>query len=107
MLRRLLLVSVVSLSAMFLLSSCGFVADGPFGWVYTDSKTPIAIGPSATGSKLGKACIHSFFGAIAVGDASIEAAMKEASITSIHTINKDNLSIFGTYTRQCTLITGE
>lgn len=107
MLRRFLSVSVVFLAAAFLLSSCGFVADGPFGWVYTDSKVPVAMGPSATGSKLGRACIHSFFGAIAVGDASIETAMKEANITSIHTINKDNLSIFGTYTRQCTLITGE
>jgi len=106
-LKRLLVVSVVSLTTAFLLSSCGFVADGPFGWVYTDSKVPLAIGPSPTGSKLGKACIHSFLGAIAVGDAGIEAAMKEANITNIHTINKDNLSIFGTYTRQCTLITGE
>ncbi len=99
-----LLCGVLSLMA---LSGCGFVADGPFGWVYTDSKTPVAVGTSKTGSKEGKACVTSFFGALSVGDASIEAAMKSAGIKEINTINKKNLSVFGTYTKQCTIVTGE
>lgn len=93
--------------ALFAVSGCGFVADGPFGWVYTDSKTPVALGTAKTGSKEGKACVTSFFGALSVGDASIEAAMKSAGIKEINTINKKNFSVFGTYTRQCTIVTGE
>jgi predicted small lipoprotein YifL len=95
------------LLTLFSVTGCGFVADGPFGWAYTDSKMPVAIGPAKTGTKEGKACINSFFGAITVGDASIEAAMKAAGIKEIYTINKTNLNIFGTYTRQCTVVTGE
>lgn len=98
---------VMSVMGLFAVSGCGFVADGPFGWAYTDSKTPVAVGPAKTGSKEGRACITSFFGAITVGDASIDAAMKAAGIKEINTINKKNLSIFGTYTRQCTVVTGE
>jgi hypothetical protein len=88
-------------------TGCGFVADGPFGWAYTDSKTPVALGTAKTGSKEGQACIHSFFGAVSVGDGSIETAMKSAGIKEIYSINKKNLSIFGTYTRQCTVVSGE
>ncbi|QWR78789.1 TRL-like family protein [Candidatus Magnetomonas plexicatena] len=92
---------------MLFTASCGFVADGPFGWVYTDNKVPVAIGPALSGAKAGQACIHSFFGAVAIGDASIETAMKAAGIKTVYTINKANLNIFGTYTRQCTIVAGE
>ena len=104
--KSLLLIVITLLSAVFI-GGCGFIADGPFGWVYTDTKVPVALGPSETGSLEGKACIHSFLGMITIGDASIEAAMKEHSIKSINTVNKESLSIFGTYTRQCTVVTGE
>ncbi len=98
---------ILSVSALVAFTGCGFVADGPFGWVYTDHTIPIATGTAKTGSKVGKACIHSFFGAISIGDASIEEAMKDGGINEIFTINKENLSIFGTYTRQCTIARGE
>ncbi|KJR41050.1 lipoprotein [Candidatus Magnetoovum chiemensis] len=88
-------------------SSCGFVADGPFGWLYTDNKAPVGMGTAASGSKIGRACIYSFFGGISLGDGSIEAAMKNAGIKEVFSINKDNLNIFGTYSRQCTIVTGE
>ncbi len=97
---------IIALFALTSISGCGFVADGPFGWVYTDTKGAIAMGNAESGDKVGKSCIHSFFGGIAVGDASIEAAMKDAGIKKVYTVNEDNLSIFGTYTRQCTLVSG-
>ena len=100
----------VLLAVLFLgvmVTGCGFVADGPFGWVYTDNKTAVYMGTAQSASKTGRACIHSFFGAIAIGDGSIETAMKEAGIKTVYTINKENLNIFGTYTRQCTLVAGE
>ncbi len=104
--KRIIIILLIFISTTAL-SGCGFVADGPFGWVYTDHTTPIAIGPAGSGSKVGKACIHSFFGAISIGDASIEEAMKDGNVNEIFSVNKANLSIFGTYTRQCTIVRGE
>lgn len=105
--KRAVLMTVVAVFSLGALSGCGFVADGPFGWAYTDSKTPITMGAAKTGSKTGKACITSFFGMTSIGDASIESAAKAAGINEIATVDSENLNIFGTYTKQCTVITGE
>lgn len=104
--RRLLLVTILAAFSLVAFTGCGFVADGPFGWVYTDSTTPVATGTASSADKVGKACIHSYFGMITVGDASVEAAKKRAAITEIHSVNKENLSVVGTYTRQCTVVSG-
>ncbi len=95
------------LLTLLAISGCGFVADGPFGWAYTDTIMPIAVGNATSGSKTGRACIHSFFGGVSIGDASIERAMRDGDIKDIFTVNKSNLSMFGTYTRQCTIVRGE
>ena len=105
--KRMMVVLILAVVSAGALSGCGFVADGPFGWGYTNSKTPITLGPAKTGAKSGKACITSFFGMTSVGDASIDAAAKAAGIKEISTVNSENLSIFGTYTKQCTVVTGE
>ncbi len=99
----------VAVLALFTMGSagCGFVADGPFGWGYTSSRTAVSTGPAKTGAKKGTACITSFFGFTSVGDGSIGAAMKNGGIKEIATVDKDNFSVFGTYTKQCTIVTGE
>ncbi len=102
-----LLFAVLAAFTLWAMTGCGFIADGPFGWVYTNSKTPVTVGPAKSGSKKGKACIHSYFGLFTIGDANIETAMKMGGITEVYTIDKENLSVFGTYTRQCTVVTGE
>jgi hypothetical protein len=105
--RKVMVVLILAVVTAGALSGCGFVADGPFGWGYTNSKTPITIGQAKTGSKSGKACVTSFFGMTSIGDASIDAAAKAAGIKEIYTVNSENLSVFGTYTKQCTVVTGE
>ncbi|WP_420264649.1 TRL-like family protein [Candidatus Magnetominusculus dajiuhuensis] len=102
-------VTLIAIIAMMLLllAGCGFVADGPVGWVYTDTTMPVSMGTAQNGTKAGRGCIHSFFGAISIGNGSIETAMKDGGIKNVYTVNKENLSIFGTYTRQCTLVSGE
>jgi len=99
----------LTLVLIALLSGCGFVAEGPFGWAYTNSKTPIAIGTakSVDVHKVGKSCIHAFFGMTAIGDASIETAMRSAGIKEIFAVDMENLSFFGTYTRVCTVVSGD
>ncbi len=107
MAKKIILKSTLAVFALVVISGCGFVADGPFGWVYTDHTVPIAIGTAETGSKIGKACIRSFLGMISVGNGSIEEAMTNGGINEIFIINKENLSILGTYTSQCTVVRGE
>ncbi len=104
---KIILITILVIFTMVVISGCGFVADGPFGWVFTEHTVPVTVGTAKTGSKVGKACIHSFFGGISIGDASIEAAMSDGGINEVYTVNKENLSIFGTYTRQCTVVRGE
>ncbi len=100
-------ITILAVLTLVAITSCGFVADGPFGWVFTEHTIPIAIGNVNSYSKEGKACIHSFFGAISIGNGSIEEAVKDGKINDIYTVNKENLSILGTYTRQCTVVKGE
>jgi hypothetical protein len=104
---KMMLITILAVFSMAALTGCGFVADGPFGWALTKSKTPVTVGSAKTGPKQGKACIHAYFGLLSVGDASIEAAMKPAGIKEIYAVHNENLSILGTYTRQCTVVSGE
>ncbi|KWT81407.1 TRL domain-containing protein [Candidatus Magnetominusculus xianensis] len=97
-----MLVLIVGLS----LAGCGYVSDGPFGWMMTNHITPVAKGSALTGFKEGQACIYSFFGMVTVGDAGIEAAMRNGGIKDVFTIDSASQSFFGTYTRQCTVIIG-
>jgi len=101
------LFSILLILIAISMTGCGFVADGPFGWVLTDSKDPVAIGVGETGTLSGKACAQAFFGLIAFGDASIEAAAAAGGISEIFTVDRKNFSIFGTYTSQCTVATGK
>ncbi len=102
-------VALTAVAVVFALSAtgCGFVADGPFGWGYTANKTAVSSGPAKTGVKKGSACVTAFFGFVSLGDASIEAAMKDGGIKQNHTVNKENMSVVGVYSKQCTLVTGE
>ncbi len=104
--RTLVAVAVLALLAVGI-TGCGFVADGPFGWGYTASKTAVSTGPAKTGAKKGTACIKGLFGFTSIGDGSIGAAMKNGGIKEIFSVDKDNLSIFGIYTKQCTIVAGE
>lgn len=105
--KKVVLGTILAFFSLTALTGCGFVADGPFGWMYTDTKTPISIGSAKQGPKQGKACVTSYFGLITVGDASIESAMKSSDIKEIFTVDSENLSVLGTYTRQCTVVSGE
>ncbi len=89
------------------ITGCGFVADGPFGWGYTSSKTAVSTGTAKTSAKKGTACVTSYLGFITFGDGSIGAAMKNGGIKEIATVDKANYSIFGTYAKQCTIVAGE
>jgi len=102
-----ILITILAVSTLLATTGCGFVADGPFGWMYTDHTVSVATGNATTGSKVGKACIRSFLGMISIGNGSIEKAMEDGGINEIFTVNIENMSILGSYTSQCTVVRGE
>ena len=97
---------LVLLFLSLIATGCGFVADGPFGYLYTETTTSVAVGSAESGEKMGQACVTSFFGMIAFGNASIETAMTNGGIDEVYTVNKSNFSVMGLYTRQCTIVRG-
>ena len=76
------------------------------GSIYTDLKGPVTMG-SATGmAKVGEAKATSIVG-VALGDASIETAMKNGGITKVHHVDTKVRNILGVYAEFTTVVYGE
>ena len=90
--------SIVCAVALALgMTSCGAV--GIMGGVYQDTTTPEAVTANALGSKVGQAEVWSVLGIVALGDAGIEKAAKEAGITKISHVDKKTFSVLGVFTK--------
>ena len=76
------------------------------GSIYTELSGPVAMGPAATASKRGEAKATSIVG-VALGDASIEAAMKNGGITKVHHVDTKVKNIVGVYAEYTTIVYGE
>ncbi|MBT8352347.1 MAG: TRL-like family protein [Deltaproteobacteria bacterium] len=74
----------------------------PAGSIYTNISLPVTVTANGgTATKVGISQSTSILGAVAIGDASIEAAKKNGGITKVHHVDygvKNILGIFGTYT---------
>ena len=71
------------------------------GLLYTDVKAPVTVTENPSYSKVGTGSAISLLGAVAFGDASIQAAAKSAGITKIHHVDyklTQVLWVFGQYT---------
>lgn len=92
--RLIALVAAVAVSVV--LGGCAVTVGPVTGLAYTNAKYPW----SATGSpkeptRVGRATVRSFFGAIATGDASIQTAAQNGGITEIHHIDYEAQNIAG------------
>jgi len=93
--------------AILILISCAFLfVTGcatlyPAGSIYTSINLPVtATANSGTATKVGISQCTSILGAVAIGDASIEAAKKSGGITKVYHVDysvKNILGIIGTY----------
>ncbi len=82
---------------MAALLAAGCASLYPVGSAYTDVKLPVtATGQtlSSTG-KVGVAQCSSWFGMVAIGDASLERAMKNGNITRVHHVDWQARNIMG------------
>jgi len=96
----------------FLLCGCGgAVVTSPLGggMVYTQVKAPTTICETSDVGlkKVGRSFCISVLGVIVIGDASINAAMKNGNITKIHHVDYSVMNILGCYSRYQTVVYGE
>ncbi|NDY42025.1 hypothetical protein G3N55_04065 [Dissulfurirhabdus thermomarina] len=103
--RKILLRATFPVLALFLLSGC--VATPIVGMVYTDIQGPVAATSQARSPKVGTATAVGYLGLVAMGDASIETAMKNGHITKIHHVDHKSYSILGIYNKFTTIVHGE
>lgn len=77
------------------------------GVAYTD----VTSGQDVTGNKMaqkvGRSSAVAYLGLVATGDASYQAAAKNAGITKISHVDKRNYTILGIYTTYETIVYGE
>ena len=79
----------------------------PHGILFTEVKLPAEATSADTGSKVGISECVSVLGLVAIGDASIEAAMKNGGIKKIHHVDWDAKNILGIYGQYKTTVYGK
>jgi hypothetical protein len=96
---KILLLTIITMVSVSFLWGCA--TPYPSGLAYTKLKLPLNVTSNPSDSpKVGIAECKSYFGLVAIGDASIETAMKNGGITKIHYVDwdvKNILGIIGTY----------
>lgn len=79
-----------------LISGCATAVSPVNGTLYSNVKAPLLVTDSAEKpTKVGRATMRSILGIYAVGDASIEAAAKNAGITHIHHVDYQTQNLLG------------
>ncbi|MCM1151428.1 MAG: TRL-like family protein [Alistipes senegalensis] len=97
----------VALCAALFFVSCGGIKSPVAGVLYTDVKDGVAVTANAGSSKVGTAEAIGILCLVATGDASIEAAAKDAGITRIHHVDYQSKSYLGVYNVYTTIVYGE
>ncbi|WP_295938109.1 TRL-like family protein [uncultured Alistipes sp.] len=77
------------------------------GGVYTNVRDGFAVTGNAGSSKVGTAEAKGYVGVVALGDASIQAAARDAGITRIHHVDYEAKSYVGVYTIYTVIVYGE
>lgn len=94
-----LLTVVFACATVLYVSGCA--SPYPVGVIYSEFKSPLAVtSNNGTALKVGTAECESYFGLIATGDASIEAAKKSVGITKVYHVDwqvKNVLGVIGKY----------
>ena len=90
---------------MLFFASCATPGFGPTGILFNNVKTGV-FGQTPSGTKKGKACARNYFGLVAFGDASVEAAAAKANITKVNNINLEGWSLL-VYGSLCTIVQGD
>lgn len=93
-------------AAALIFTSCA-VKSPVAGWAYTNISDGMAVTGNAGSSKVGTAQVKGYVGTVALGDASIRAACRDAGITRIHHVDYSSVSYVGVYSVYTVIVYGE
>ncbi|MGA1870376.1 MAG: TRL-like family protein [bacterium] len=93
--------------ASLLLTGCASTMTPALETLYNNVNVPHAAPRNSGYSKVGSAKSASILGMIAVGDASIETAMKNGDISTIHYVDYHGKNILGLYAELTVIVYGE
>lgn len=91
----------------FACAGCAMAQMPVNGALYSNVKSAGMATEAYGGSARGEACATSYLGAIAVGDASIDAAKKNGDIAQVTAVDHEASNIFVFYARYCTIVYGK
>lgn len=95
---------------LFVLTGCAGVGSigGSYipGGIFSNAKMPVGA-TGANGVKEGTACADSILGLVAIGDASVQAAMADGGITQVSSVDVRVKNILNLYATYCTVVRGK
>jgi hypothetical protein len=93
--RKWITSATVGLAALIILTGCATVKSPVTGIWWTDVKGPEGATSNSGSSKIGTGRVTSYLGVVALGDASINTAARNAGITKIQHVDYESKSILG------------
>jgi hypothetical protein len=103
--KRILATGFMGLVAALSLGGCTIVSPMN-GSIYTDMTAATAVGPASGSSKKGEAKATAILG-VALGDATLETAMKNGGVTKVHHVDTKVMNVLGVYAEYTTIVYGE
>ena len=105
--KKVLIVTALFTIAVILTSCYANVSSPVVGIIYTDVKYPVAVTSNSNSTKVGSSKATSILGFVAIGDASIDKAAKNAGITKIHHVDAHSTNVLGIFANYEILVYGE
>lgn len=98
---------LLALVSSLALTGCTAAMTPVFGGLFTQTKGPVSgVDNDVSMDKKGVAEAQGIV-LVGIGDASIEAAMRNGGITKIHHIDHESMSVLGVYSVYRTIVYGE
>jgi len=103
------IMATAAIVCVLFLAGCSSVGMSPVGngWAFTKVQGPIGATDSDAGGKMGTSSCMSILGTVAIGDASIQSAMKDGKITRVHHVDFETFGVLGVYVRFRTIVYGD
>ncbi len=97
----------IILTIALVLTGCAMSTSPVTGTVFSNVKAPVTATGYTRYHKVGTASAHSILGIVALGDASIQAAMENGDIKSVHHADYQSTSFLGLYARYKVIVYGD
>lgn len=105
--KKMIALFIMSIFVGSLLVGCMPVKSPVMGVLFTDVKANDSVTSNAVSKKTGTAKCIAVLGLVAVGDCSIESAMKNGGITKIHHVDYNAKNFLGIYAEYTVDVYGE